>query len=337
MRLLVIGGTLFLGRHIVEAALARGHEVTLFNRGKTNPDVYPELEKLRGDRHTGDFAALEGRTWDAAIDTNGYVPKFVRGTAEALRDKLTNNGTRYVFISSISVYSSEDANDENAPVSKIENEDTEEITGETYGALKYLCERAVESVFPGQTLNVRAGFIIGKYDRVYRLPYWAERIARGGDILAPRTDFPLQLIDARDIAEWIMHCLENGIAGDFNVTNVPAAIQYGEMLQTLHSAIGSEATFTHVDDEFLAQHEVRPDQLPYWLPIQYINAHHTNVDKARAAGLTLRPFELTAREVADWVGANPFPDQFRQGIVQSGLSPEKEREMLAAWKSAAKA
>ena len=182
MNLLILGGTVFLGRHLVEAALARGHAVTLFNRGQHNPDLFPEVERLRGDRD-GDLQALEGRRWDAVVDTCGYVPRVVRASAEM----LAPNVDHYTFISSISVYAdtSKPGIDEQAPVGTLDDPTTEEVTGESYGPLKALCEQAAEAAMPGRVLNIRPGLIVGPHDPTDRFTYWVRRVAEGGEVLAP--------------------------------------------------------------------------------------------------------------------------------------------------------
>ena len=196
MKLLVLGGTKFLGRHLVEAALARGDEVTLFNRGQTNPDILPGAEKLRGERD-GDLDRLRGRRWDAVVDTSGYVPRAVRASVELLADAVEF----YAFISSMSVYADfREPNDEGSKLATLEDESVEEVTGETYGALKALCERAVEEVMPGRVLAVRAGLIVGPFDPTGRFTYWTERVARGGEVLAPAPpDRQVQFVDARSV------------------------------------------------------------------------------------------------------------------------------------------
>ncbi len=206
MKLLVLGGTVFLGRHLVEAATARGHSVTLFNRGQHNPELYPEVEKLRGDRDS-DLSALQGRRWDAVIDTCGYLPRAVRASAELLADAVDH----YTFISSISVYADfhTPAMDESAPVGTLADETVEEVTGETYGPLKALCEQAAERALPGRVLNIRPGLIVGPHDPTDRFTYWPVRVARGGEVLAPgRPHVPVQVIDGRDLAEWTVRMVE---------------------------------------------------------------------------------------------------------------------------------
>lgn len=210
MKILVLGGTRFLGRHIVEAALAGGHDITLFNRGQNNPDLFPEVEKLRGNRD-GDLSALQGRQWDAVIDTCGFVPRIVQASAALLADSVRH----YTFISSISVYAdfSKPAMNENAPVGTMQDESIEEITAETYGPLKALCERTAEKAMPGRVLHIRPGYIVGPFDPTDRFTYWPRRVATGGEMLAPgRPDSQIQFVDVRDLANWIIRMVETGKA-----------------------------------------------------------------------------------------------------------------------------
>ena len=218
MNLLVLGGTVFLGRHLVEAALAREHDVTLFNRGINNPDLFPEVERLRGDRD-GDLSALEGRRWDAVIDTCGYVPSHVRDSAQLLAGAVDH----YTFTSTIGVYADfEKAGiDETAPVSTVADDNLEDLTAESYGPLKAVCERTVEECLPGRTLVVRAGLLVGPNDPLDRFTYWVRRVAQGGEVLAPgRADRQVQIVDARDLSEWIVRMVERGRPA-FTMVRVP--------------------------------------------------------------------------------------------------------------------
>ncbi|MEW6402172.1 MAG: NAD-dependent epimerase/dehydratase family protein, partial [Chloroflexota bacterium] len=206
MKILIIGGTRFLGRHLVNSARARGHEVTLFNRGQTNPDLFRRVEKIWGDREK-DLDQLKGRNWDAVIDTCGYVPRVVRMSAEALKESVEN----YVFISSLSIYPDfrKRGLNETDPVAKLQDESVEEVTGETYGPLKALCERVVQDVFGIDSLVIRPGLIVGPHDPTDRFTYWPVRVARGGDVLAPDgPDAFTQFIDARDLADFIVELLQ---------------------------------------------------------------------------------------------------------------------------------
>ncbi|MBA2383677.1 MAG: epimerase, partial [Actinobacteria bacterium] len=225
LRLLLLGGTRFLGRAVAEAALARGHELTLFNRGETNPALFPEAERLRGDRD-GDLSALEGREWEAVVDPSGFVPRVVGASAELLADAAGH----YVFVSSISVYRPPIAPglDEYAPVAELDDPSSENVQ-QDYGGLKALCELAVEERFPGRSTHVRAGLIAGPHDPTGRFTYWAHRLRRSGEVLAPGPpEQPVQFIDVRDLAEWILLCAERGTAGVFNATG--EGVSWDELL-----------------------------------------------------------------------------------------------------------
>ena len=254
MRTLILGGTQFLGRHFVAAVQERGWELTLFNRGQTNPDVYPELEQLRGNRDPKvepGLAALEGRSWDIVVDPSGYVPRLVNASLGA----LASSGY-YCFISSISVYSdfATPGQDESAPLGEIDDPTTEEWAGAAYGPLKVLCENEVIAARPESHLNVRAGLIIGPHDPTERYTYWVRRVARGGEVLAPvGPEFPVQAIHARDIAEWSLEMAATGRSGTYNVTS--GVYPLGELLETARHVTGSDARFTYVSDEFLQEQE----------------------------------------------------------------------------------
>jgi 2'-hydroxyisoflavone reductase len=326
VRVLILGGTLFVGRHLVEAALARGDEVTLFNRGRTNPDLFPEVEHLQGDRD-GDLGALRGRTWDAVIDPSARIPRWVRMTGELLADYVEH----YTFISSGSVYSdtSRPGVDESAPVHTIRDETVEEITDpETYGALKVLSERAAEKAMPGRALSVRAGLIVGPHDPTGRFTYWPHRFARGGDVLAPEPrEQPVQFVHARDLADWILALAERREAGVFNATGPAEPLTMEGLLDECKVVAESESEVAWVDEDFLLEHGVEPwSDLPLWLAPdanpREASFLAVDVSKAVATGLRFRPLTQTIQETLS--GA--------QTTAEAGLSPEREAELLAAWK-----
>jgi 2'-hydroxyisoflavone reductase len=333
VRLLVLGGTKFLGRAVAEEALARGYEVTLFNRGETNPELFPEAEKLRGHRD-GDLRALEGRSWDAVVDPSGYVPRVVRASAELLRDSVGH----YVFVSSVSAYADPLAAgfDEGAPLKQPELES--EDVREHYGALKVACEQVVEEVFPGRSASVRAGLIVGPHDPTDRFTYWPMRVARGGEVLAPdRGGRQWQFIDVRDLGGWLVRLGEERTAGAFTATGPAPATTAAEVLETCRAVSGSDARFTWVDEEFLLEREVGEwMELPLWLSAQGEFAHMLDADVSRAvaAGLTFRPLAETVRATLAWArardgrGAGTVAMGGAEGV---GLAPERERELLAAW------
>jgi 2'-hydroxyisoflavone reductase len=327
MDLLIIGGTIFLGRYLVESALERGHRVTLFNRGQHNPELFPEAEKLRGDRDGG-LGALAGRRWDAVIDTCGYVPRIVRASAEF----LAGAADHYTFISSISVYAKLDrpGMDERADVGRLEDETVEQVTGETYGPLKALCERAAEEAMPGRTLIIRPGLIVGPHDVSDRFPYWPRRIARGGEVLAPGHPGVLtQIIDVRDLAEWTIAMVERRATGIYNATGPAAPLTMGEVLEACRQVTGSDARFTWIDDAFLLEQGVGPwMELPLWVPEEPDSAGFSAVDCGRAigAGLTFRPLGDTVRATLDWDASRPADTTYR-----AGLAAKREAQVLAAW------
>ena len=322
MKLLVLGGTKFLGRAAVEAALARGDEVTLFNRGETNPELFPEVEKLRGDRDGG-LSALEGREWDAVIDPSGYVPRVVRASAELLRGSVGH----YVFVSSASVYAEPyvPGFDESAPTVELENPESEDVIGD-YGALKAACERVVGEVFPDASTNVRAGLIVGPHDQSGRFTYWPLRISLGGPVLAPAPPEQLvQFVDVRDLGAWLVDAAARRVSGTFNATGEPIR------LDTVLAACG-DAELVWVDEQFLLDQGIGPwMELPLWVPREAAAFLQMSVAAAVAAGLRFRPVEETARDTLAWareVGAGLVAETT---YGNAGLDPAREAELLAAW------
>lgn len=326
MNLLILGGTKFLGRYLVDSAIARGHAVTLFNRGKTNPGLFPELETILGDREH-DLEKLAGRAWDAVIDVAGYLPRIVRLSASGLERAVG----RYVFISSISVYPDSALKkigiDESDPVGKLEDETVEEITGETYGPLKALCEKTVLDLYGERGLVVRPGLIVGPNDPTDRFTYWPVRVARGGEVLAPeKPDVPVQIVDVRDLAGFIIKLIEEQAPGIYNATGPDYELTFGAMLETCKRVSGSDASFRWASVEFLNQNKVEAwSDMPVWVPDNEENAGFSriNVSKAVNAGLTFRPLEETVRDTIDWANMRPSDHEWR-----AGLKPEREQELL---------
>jgi len=323
MKILIIGGTRFLGRHLVESALARGHEVTLFNRGKSNPDLFKQVQTIRGDREK-DLDQLSGQ-WDAVIDTCGYFPRIVRMSAEALKDKVRS----YVFISSISVYDGfgKIGINESDPVGKIADETIEEITGESYGPLKALCEKAVQDVFGDRSLIIRPGLIVGPNDPTDRFTYWPVRVARGGDVLVPeKPAAPIQIIDVRDLSDFVIELLQQNVFGVFNATGSEHELNLGTMLEVCKQVSGSDANFKWASVEFLNQNQVAPwSDMPAWVPDTPEDAGLSRVDisKAIRAGLKFMPLEKTIRDTLEWEKSRPSDHEWR-----AGLKPEREKELL---------
>jgi len=334
VKILVLGGTAFLGRHYVEAALERGHQVTLFNRGQTHPELFPDVERIRGDRNS-DLGALAGREWDAAFDPSAFVPRQVRALLEALADRLGH----YTFVSSISVYPLTQADkSETAPVIELEDPATENVA-EHYGGLKALCEQAAGELFPGRALNVRAGLIVGPHDPTNRFTYWPARIARGGEVLAPgRPEARVQFIHARDIGDWALDMAERGGSGTFNTTGPEPPTTMGKVLETCVAVSRSGATLTWVGEQFLVDHEVGPwMEMPLWIPAAAGSLHDAPIQRAVAAGLRFRPLEQAVAETLAWERARaPEPPQVDAGgrVRQpAGMAAERETELLAAWHS----
>ena len=330
LRILILGGTTFIGPHQIKYALDRGHEVSIFTRGQTEPpffhDYFERVEQLTGDRDN-DLSALEGREWDAVIDNSASIPRWVSMTTELLRDRVD----RYLFVSSISAYAdfATVGIDETYPVGQLSAPDVESM-GE-YGPMKARCEAINTEVFGENAINVRPGLIIGPGDNTDRWTYWPVRVARGGEVLAPNspTD-PVQNIDARDLSEWIVRLVEtSGHGGTYNATS--EVQQFGTMLDEIRAGVGSDATFTWVSTEFMAAHEVRPwGHMTNWFPPEgeMIGISQVSVAAAIEGGLTFRPIGDTARDTVEWWLSLP---EERRAEPGAGLPAEKEAEVLAAW------
>jgi 2'-hydroxyisoflavone reductase len=330
MKLLILGGTVFLGRHLVDAALANGHAVTTFTRGEHPAPLDPAVEQLHGNRKS-DLAALEGRVWDAVIDTSGYVPRELRMSTAA----LARTG-HYTFISSISVYADfkQRGKDEGEPVGTLEDPTVEDITGGSYGPLKALCEAVVREARPESALIIRPGLIVGPYDPTDRFTYWPHRVAAGGAVLAPgQAETQVQFIDVRDLAEWTLRMAEAGRTGTFNATGPTQTLAMGTVLETCRAVSGSDARFIWVAEPFLEERQVGAwMDMPLWIPVSDTDsAGHSavNCQKAIAAGLTFRPLAETVRATLDWDATRPADRAWK-----AGLTREREAEVLAAWHAA---
>jgi len=327
VRLLILGGTVFVGRHIVRVAQERGHDVTLFNRGQSNPGLFDDVEQVRGDRD-GDLSALDGRRWDAVVDTSGYVPRVVRASAE----RLTGAVDHYTFISSISVYTDlgTEGLDESSPVATMDDPTVEEVTGETYGPLKALCEDVVQDVYGDAGLVIRPGVIVGPHDPTDRFTYWPVRVDRGGDVLAPGApERRVQFIDVRDLAAWTVRMIEDEGSGIYNATGPAGGVTMGKTLETCREVSESDARFVWVDGEFLLEHNVQPwTEMPLWLTGEdAVGFGRVNVEKAVAAGLRFRPLAETAHDTLQWARERPADHAWR-----AGLNAEREAEVLEAWR-----
>jgi 2'-hydroxyisoflavone reductase len=327
MRILVLGGTVFLGRHLVTEALKRGHEITLFHRGKTNPNLFPDVEELIGDRD-GDLEALKGREWDAVIDTSGYVPRVVKQTTELLAGKIKH----YTFISSISVYENfaKENMTEDEPVGKLEDTTIEEVTGETYGPLKAICEKEVMDTFENQALIIRPGLIVGPHDPTDRFTYWVERIAKGGEVLIP--DVPedvTQFIDVRDLSSWIIQMIERKNDGVYNVTGPQEPLPFKQFFQSCKRTLNPEASYIPASESFLTGQEVAEwVELPLWISSKNMDGFlRINIDKALKTGLTFRSLEETLRDTYQWALTRP-----KELVRKAGLKEEREQELILKWK-----
>jgi 2'-hydroxyisoflavone reductase len=332
-KILILGGTSFLGPHFVRAALARGHTVTLFNRGKTNPGLFPDLEKLIGDREKGDLEALAGRAFDAVVDTSGYVPAHVTATAQLFADKCKH----YTFVSSVSVYGSFGERavllDEDSEVSTVSDEDVAKVNTirqsmPFYGPLKARCEAAAEAAMPGRVVNIRPGLIVGPDDPTDRFTWWPVRIDRGGEVLAPGDrDGRVQFIDVRDLAEWMVHCLEQNVVGVHIANGFAGPVTMEQVLIGCQCASAVPSTLVWASEEFLQQNQVGAwMEMPLWIPRD--GRSLVRNDKANAAGLRFRPIADTIRDTLQWAktarGDKPF--------ARTGVKADKEQALVGKWR-----
>jgi 2'-hydroxyisoflavone reductase len=339
LRILILGGTGFTGPHQVRYALARGHQLTLFNRGRRPKDWPGEVEELTGDRETADLKSLEGtREWDVCIDNPTSVPHWVRDVGQVLKGRVK----QYVFISTLSAYAdtAKAGMDETAPLARYTGPDIMKETRATlladmnlYGPMKAGCEREAEKWFPGMTTIIRPTLIVGPGDETDRFTYWPVRLARGGEVLAPPADDPVQLIDARDLAEWTIRLCEQRAFGAFNGLGPDYELSTGAMLHGVRAAVGKAAKFTHVTADFLRQQNVQAwSDLPVWIPGQgeTVGFHRMSAAKSIKSGLTYRPLATTAADTLAWFRSQP---EERQAKLRAGLTAEREAEVLAAWRA----
>ena len=340
LKILVLGGTGLIGPPMVEYALARGHELTLFNRGKTNTHLFPDVERIKGDRND-DISALQeavadGRRWDVVIDNTASLPRWVNESAGLLADAADT----YLYTSSISAYadSSTPGADETAAVGQISAEDealvktTKDITGENYGPLKARCEAEAWKAFPDEAIVVRPGLIVGPGDYSDRFSYWPIRIFRGGEVMAPGTpNDPVQFIDCRDLGEWYIRLVEDKAVGTYNGVGPRSPMSIAGLLYGIRAAVDNEISFTWVDAEFLDEHEVQPwMQMTVWVPPvgEYAGFSSSSIQRALDAGLSFRPLADTAKATMDYW--NSLPEE-RRGKPRAGLTAEREKEVLTAW------
>jgi len=339
MNILILGGTRFLGPHLIDKALERGHGVTVFNRGRLSSEIDSRVTVITGDRHR-DLDKLAGQRWDAVIDNCGYLPKSVEMSAQALKDSVDT----YVFISSVSAYAdfSQTGLDETNPLAELAPEQqqradeidltgdiTAPVLGEMYGSLKAACERAIEKEIPGRTLIIRPGLIVGPLDHTDRFTYWIMRVADGGEVLAPGEPLQnVQFIDVRDVSAFIVTAVGTGLTGAYQVDGLPHETTMGSMLDTIKRVTASDVRFTWVDEQFIEREGVQPwNELPVYLPTSFEDAAgfmSKNIDRALAAGLTLRSLDETVRDTFEWRASQKHP-------LRAGITRERENELLKKW------
>lgn len=332
MNLLVLGGTRFLGRHLAELALARGHHVTLLHRGRSRPGLFPQAEHRIADRD-GELAVLDTGTWDAVIDTSAYVPRQVRAMAARLAGRVGH----YQLVSSISVYAAFDTPglDESAALQMLEDPSTESVTGETYGGLKALCEAAAQQGFGTRCLVSRPGLLVGPHDPSGRFTWWLQRMARGGDVLAPGDPAaPVQFIDARDAAAWMLLQAERGSSGVVNLTGPEQPLTMGGLLEAARRLLAPQARLQWVSEAFLLAQGVAPwTELPLWLPQDQWGLDQVSIARALASGLQCRPLEATLADTLAWAAEAATAEAPARPAV--GLDAAREAALLAAWRDRA--
>jgi 2'-hydroxyisoflavone reductase len=336
LRILILGGTRFIGLHMTSLALERGHTLTFFNRGKTHTDKFPEIERIKGDRN-GEIDGLKDRDWDVVIDNSGYVPRHARATAELLAPRVR----QYIFTSSISVYPSfAEPRDEKSPVGKLADETVEKVDGETYGPLKALCEQAVEKAMPGRTTVIRPGLIVGPDDNTDRFTWWPARAARGGEFIAPGSPGdPFQVIDARDLAAFTIKAAELNTTGTYNLVSNANGFKFGELAAACIAAAHKQARpaaaprAVWIPAAFLEEQKVEPwSEMPVWLPATGDEAAFAGTSNAAAVakGLEITPLRKTVDDTMAWHLARPAEEREK---LKAGIAPEKESAVLEAWKA----
>ncbi|MEJ0087357.1 MAG: NAD-dependent epimerase/dehydratase family protein [Pseudomonadota bacterium] len=331
LKVLILGGTGFIGPHFVRVLTEAGHTVTLFNRGKRDPEAKPGVEQLLGDRN-GQVDALKGRDWDVCIDNSGYKPSQVRLTAELLQPHIKH----YIFISSVSAYADYISTniDEDYKLATLKDPANEEVTGETYGGLKVLCEQIVQKTYGKNANVIRPTYIAGPGDPTDRFTYWPVRVSRGGEMLAPGTPAdPIGYIDVRDLADFTRTCVEKRIGGVYNLCNRPRSATIGELLEKSKRISGADTRFAWASAEFIDKNGLNaesapPNAIPIWSPPTGDSAGFALIrcDRAVAKGLKFRSLETTIRDTLEWQKTRPAERQ----TLRAGLPPEKEKELLAA-------
>ena len=333
--LLILGGTGFIGPHLTQEAQRLGWQVTHFNRGKRDDDGMPGVEALVGDRK-GQLDSIKGRKWDAVVDNTGYIPKFVKMSAEL----LAPNAGYCLFVSSISAYASfRKANDETSPTGKLTNPDIEEVNNDTYGPMKALCEQYSLDAFKGRASVVRPGYIVGPLDSTDRFTYWPLRMAKGGEMMAPGTPAdPIQIVDVRDLTAWMMKLVEARATGYFNAISAPKQFTMGDIIKASQLASPAAGTkVTWVPEDFLAtQWKAEELDFPPWSPLkgEYAGASLTSSKRATDTGLRIRSMEETVRDTLEWFRSQPAE---RQAKLRAGIDAQKEAAVIAAWHARGKA
>ena len=324
MKILIIGGTQFVGRALAEAALAAGHDLTLFHRGKTNPGLFPDARYIIGDRD-GDMHLLAGQSFDWVIDTCGYVPRVVRQSLDTLLDSVS----RYLFVSTIYVYTDLGTIgiNEDAQLADTDGVEGEEITRDSYGPHKVLCEHAVTTAYGDRALIIRPGFIIGPHDPTDRLTYWTRRIGSESRVLCPSTgDQPMQCIDVRDLGNWVIDLVGENASGVFHATGPQEKMLFTELLERVRGALGSKSELCWTDPDALKREGVEPfKDMPFWITPK-IATHQLDaisIDRALTAGLKLRPLESTIRDLFEWDRSRGIPK------LKTGLARDREEALLA--------
>ena len=342
LRILILGGTGFIGPHMVHEALRRGHEVSLFNRGRTNRTLFPDLELLIGDRNNG-LDALIGRSWDAVVDNSGYVPRHVADSAQLLSSAVSH----YIYVSSVSAYAAMSGNPTAADYHDVDvvnteydsslvtmpDETVEEVTSETYGPLKVLCERAATAAMGEERITIlRPTWVAGPGDNTDRFTYWPVRVSRGGEMLVPgNPSDQIQIVDVRDLANFVVDSLEKKITGIYNMVNPPGTYSMGQFMAECQALTGSDASLTWVDLPFIEKYGLYASgELPIWAPMSGDTRSDAliNGDRASARGMKTRPERETIRDILRWWPTLP---EDRRSSLRAGLSAEHEAEMLASW------
>ena len=325
MKIILIGGTRFLGRHFVEHAVKAGHTITLFHRGATGCTDFPQVEHVHGDRAT-DLDKLGTRTWDAVVDTSGYLPRIVRTSAQFFAERAQH----YTFVSSLSVYNTyRPGMVEHDDVAKLEGPEPDVMTPESYGALKALCEKEVMTAFPDRNVQVRAGMIVGPSDYSDRFTYWVRRVSMGGDIIVPEPrKRPIQIIHAGDLAAWMLHMTEKGGEGIYHATAPKEPHTFEEVLEACREVSGSKPNWVWAPESFFQEEKVEFwQELPLCVPPPEDAVMTVSVAKAIAAGLTWKPLLITTRETLAWDANRPAGTQ-----LKAGLAPEREVALLEIWR-----